>query len=531
MRKWNGWGDEANSFPASREAREFLQQALGEGSPLADATLESVLAQVPASRLPAHALIYLEPIIRVRHARGQSLPDWLALRSGAFGTFPDAVALPENSEQVRAVLDYARQHRAVVIPYGGGTSVAGHINPQPDSRPVLTLSLERMSRLLHLDTVSRLAVLGAGTPGPEVERLLRANGYTLGHFPQSFELSTVGGWVASRSSGQQSMKYGRIEQLFAGGRVETWKGTWVLPTLPASAAGPDLRELVLGSEGRIGVITEVAVRVSEIPEQEEFHVAFSPNWESAVACVRQMAQSGIGLSMLRLSNAEETRTQLILAGHARALRLLERYLELRGSGQGKCMITFGLTGTREQVRALRREARTLLSRAGAVNTGSLLGKKWAANRFRAPYLRESFWQLGFAIDTLETAVDWIKVPETVAAIEQALRGGLNDVGEKVHVFTHLSHMYTQGSSIYTTYVFRCAASHAETLQRWSRLKALASEAIVACGGTISHQHGVGRDHAPYLAAEKGGQGMACLHALVQHFDPEGQLSPGVLLQP
>ncbi|MCC2638052.1 MAG: linked oxidase protein [Moraxellaceae bacterium] len=529
MRKWNGWGDSATEFPANEGVQFFLQQLLGPAEALPDAALATVLATVPVSRLPAHPLVSTAPEIRLRHARGQSLPDWLALRSGAIVHFPDGVAEPETGAQVRELLDYARQHDVTVIPYGGGTSVAGHINPLPEARPVLTLSLARLNSLIALDRESQVATIGAGASGPQVETLLNTHGYTLGHFPQSFELSTLGGWVVTRSSGQQSLRYGRIEQMFAGGTLETLQGTLDIPTFPASSAGPDLREIVLGSEGRLGVLTEVKVRVSRQPEAEEFHVFFLPDWQRASTAIREVAQSRLPLSMLRLSNAEETRTQLILAGHARSVGLLDKMLRLRGAGDGRCMMTVGVTGSRANVRFALQELKKIVRGYGAVATGQLLGKKWVANRFRAPYLRESLWQLGYAVDTLETAVDWPRVTPAINAIEAALRDGLREEGEKVMAFTHLSHLYAQGSSIYTTYLYRVGRDYAETHARWEKLKRAASEAIVQSGGTISHQHGVGRDHAPYLPAEKGELGMNALRALCQHFDPERRLNPGKLL--
>lgn len=529
MRRWNGWGDDATEFPAHPGVQIFLTQALGDARALPDASLAAVLAKVPPSRLPAHPLVKIDADIRLRHARGQSLPDWLALRSGEIGCFPDGVAEPESGAQVRELLDYARQHDVVVIPYGGGTSVAGHITPLPGERPVLTLSLARLNRLLALDREAQLATIGAGATGPQVEALLNAQGYTLGHFPQSFELSTLGGWVVTRSSGQQSLRYGRIEQLFAGGTLETLQGALTLPTFPASSAGPDLREIVLGSEGRMGVLTEVKVRVTRLPEREEFHVFFLPDWEAASHAVRELAQRRLPLSMLRLSNAEETRTQLILAGHARSIAVLDRLLRLRGAGDGRCMLTVGVTGSASTVKFALQELKKLLKPYGAVSTGQLLGRKWAANRFRAPYLRESLWQLGYAVDTLETAVDWPRVSATIDEVEGALRQGLAEEQEKVLAFTHLSHLYPQGSSIYTTYVYRAGPDYATTLARWEKLKRAASDAIVRMGGTISHQHGVGRDHAPYLPAEKGEIGMSTLRALCHHFDPERRLNPGKLL--
>lgn len=529
MRKWNGWGDESTDFPANPGVRRFLLQELGESRALRDASREEVLATVPASRLPIHPLVSQDPWQRVLHSRGQSLPDWLAMRAGSMGPYPDGVAEPTSSDEVRQLLDWARQQDITIIPYGGGTSVAGHVNPLTGRRPVLTLSLARMNGLISLDRESQLATIGAGANGPRVEALLNAEGYTLGHFPQSFELSTLGGWVVTRSSGQQSLRYGRIEQMFAGGRMETLLGTMDIPTFPASSAGPDLREMVLGSEGRLGVLTEVKVRVTRQAEREEFRAFFLPDWLAASTAIRELAQLRLPLSMLRLSNAAETRTQLIMAGHERQIALLDRYLRLRGAGDGRCMMMVGLTGTPDSVRFALKQLGQVLGRFGAVGTGQVLGTKWSFNRFRSPYLRESLWQLGYAVDTLETAVDWPQVTPTVDAVEKALREGLADEGERVFPFTHLSHLYSQGSSIYTTYVYRVGSDYSQTLARWKKLKHAASDTIVRMGGTISHQHGVGRDHAPYLPAEKGELGMQALAAICHHFDPERRLNPGKLL--
>ncbi|MDK9557981.1 FAD-binding oxidoreductase [Marinobacter sp. M216] len=535
MRRWNGWGDETFNLALPKEGKGFLTERIGIGQPLADAALQDVCDKVPESRLPASSgsalggLVDTSPEARVRHARGQSLADWLAMRSGEFGVFPDGVARPRSGQDVQTLLRFARENNVHLIPYGGGTSVAGHINPLAVDKPVLTVDMGEMNQLTDLDTESQIATFGAGTPGPLVESQLRAHGYTLGHFPQSFELSTIGGWVASRSSGQQSLRYGRIEQLFAGGRVETLLGTLNLPTIPASSAGPDIREVILGSEGRLGVITEVKVRVSRLPEQESFHVVFFPDWEQARAACQQLVQNRTQLSMLRLSNAVETETQLALAGHPRLIALLERYLSLRGASAAKCMMTFGLTGSRRQCKSALAEARQVCAEFGGVYTGTHLGAKWAEKRFTMPYLREALWELGYAVDTLETATDWDNVDNLLGLMENSLRHGLEDEGESVHVFTHLSHFYGQGCSIYTTYVFRVADTYEKTLSRWMSLKHSTSELIVANRGTISHQHGVGKDHAPYLPIEKGELGMLAIRSLCNTFDPDSLLNPGTLV--
>ena len=531
MKRWNGWGDEKNNldFELSAASRRFIERRLGASRPLDDATLDAVLATVPPSRLPDHPLISTDPEVRVRHSRGQSVPDWLAMRSGDFGIFPDGVAFPETSDDVREILRFAKEHQLNVIPYGGGTTVCGHITPEAGDNPVVTVAMSRMNRLMALDKESQIATFGAGTLGPDVEAQLAEQGYTLGHFPQSWELSTVGGWVASRSSGQQSLRYGRIEKLFAGGRIETPRGTLEIPTFPASSAGPDIRELFMGSEGRMGIITEVKVRVTPIAERERFYVAFFPSWQTGITATRAMVQNGIQLSMMRLSNATETATHLTLAGHEKAVGLLEKYLAVRGVGQGKTMFTFGVTGSTAQCRAALKQVRRLIRQYRGVFTGEPLGKRWQHSRFRTPYLRHGLWDIGVVVDTMETCLDWSAVPSAVDSLETDIGQALADEGEAVHVFTHLSHFYGQGCSVYTTFLFRAGGDYRETMRRWRRLKAAGAEAIVRHGGTISHQHGVGKDHVPYLAAEKGAIGIDAIHGLCEVFDPDGRMNPGKLL--
>src|SRR6266508_74586 len=470
MRRWNGWGDDTLAYPLPAAAARFLERLVGRGTPPRDATLADVMAALPPSRLPAHPLVSHAPNVRVRHARGQSLPDWIALRSGRVGAFPDGVAYPTTDAEVRDLLGFAAAVGAQIIPYGGGTSVVGHINPQSGPAPVLTMDMSRMNRLRRFDETNHLATFGAGVSGPDLEAQLRARGYTLGHFPQSFEYSTLGGWIATRSSGQQSLGYGRIEQLFAGGRLEAPAGTLVLPCFLASSAGPDLREMVLGSEGRMGILTEATVRVTCLPEREDFHAVFFPTWERGLAAVRQIVQAQLPLSMLRLSTAAETEMTLTMAGHQQIVGALERLLAARGVGGGKCMLMIGISGSNALVRLARRAALDIAGKHGGVHIGRAMGRQWVKSRFRAPYLRNLLWEMGYAPD-----------PD-------------------------------------------------DTLSRWQALKAAASQAIVAHGGTISHQHGVGVDHLPYLACEKGDLGLAAIRALCERFDPQELLNSGKLVE-
>ncbi|MCL5057201.1 MAG: FAD-binding oxidoreductase [Actinobacteria bacterium] len=528
MKRWNGWGAVDTDYPLPDAGRAFLEDRLGSGAPPEDATLEECLGKVPPSRLPDHPLVVRDPEERLRRSAGQSLQDWINLRSGTVASFPDGVACPETAGDVREVLKYAQNTGALVIPYGGGTSVVGHLSAPAGDRPVLTVDMGRMNSLVKMDGRGCLATFQAGVRGPVLEAALRAGGYTLGHYPQSFEYSTLGGWVATRSAGQFSIGYGRIERLFAGGSVETPAGRLLLPVFPASAAGPDLKEIILGSEGRLGIITDATVKVSPLPEKETFHTAFFPDTEQGIAAVREMARASLPLTMIRLSLPEETTANLALAGHGRTIELLNRYLSFRGVHGEKCMLLYGAAGSRKKVRWALRQAGEIIKGHRGVPVGARPGREWMKNRFRAPYLRNTLWGKGYAVDTLETALTWKRLPGAVQSIETALRKGLESIGEKVFVFTHLSHVYPHGSSIYTTYLYRVAPDSAETLRRWKALKGAASEAIVRSKGTISHQHGVGEDHLPYLPAEKGELGMKIINELCRTLDPGEMMNPGKL---
>ena len=533
MRKWNGWADEGRHPTLPAAALRLIEAELGPGRPNPDATLADVVAATAASQLAPSRLVSVDPEDRIRHATGQSLPDWIALRGGRLASVPDAVARPATNHETRELLALAAASGAQVVPYGGGTSVVGGIgggSRRTTSQPILTIALERLAGLQNLDERSGLATFGAGTTGPDLEAALLPYGLTLGHFPQSFERSTLGGWVVTRSAGQQSLGFGRIEALFAGGRVEAPAGTLELPAHPASAAGPDLRQLVLGSEGRLGVLTEATVRVVSRPAREAFPAWFLPDWSHAIEAARSAGRAGLPLSMIRAMTPLETASLLALAGDSRSMRLLKRYLRLRNVGPEPSLLLVAASGSERLVEAAVREVGALVRREGGIAVGGSIGRRWIANRFRTADLRDALWDAGYALDTIETAVDWTRLPGLATAVESALRRGLDDIGERVLAFSHLSHVYPSGSSLYTTCIFRPAADPDETLDRWRRLKDAASRIIVDEGGTISHQHGVGRDHAAYLAAEKGELGMAVLSDVARRFDPDGIMNPGVLLR-
>ena len=534
--RWNGWGNININKKVSPHGAKLIKSHIGKTKKLNSVSLAQVLKTVPKSRLPA-ALTKLDTVsidneVRLRHARGQSFPDWIAMHGGDFEVFPDGVAFPESTADVETLLKLASEHDLIVIPFGGGTSVAGHINPQKGSRPVLTIAMSKMDQLINLDNESQIATFGAGTQGPAVEQQLDAHGYRLGHYPQSWELSTLGGWIAARSSGQQSLGYGRIEQMFAGGTLVTPQGVLNIADIPASAAGPDLREMMMGTEGRAGIFTEVKMRVQSQPEEELFKVAFLPNWEAGKEVLRQAVQKNIRLSMLRLSNAVETDAHLHLGTTPSQFMAISTYLKARGLSSEKVMLTYGVSGDKAQNKLALTQFNKLLKQQNSV-TGKItdiMGSVWAHGRFKFPYLRGTLWEKGIMVDTFETATNWNHIDEQMQQMQEAVQNALADEGENVMAFTHISHVYKQGASLYTTYFFRAAKDHATTLERWQKIKKAASLSLANGTATISHQHGVGRDHAPYLAAEKGKLGIQVTHDMLKSLDPEQRMNPGVLIK-
>lgn len=528
MRRWNGWGDDANHTSLTPATLGFLAERIGVGAATHDAPRERVLQAIAAPRLTV-AGFSADPAARLAQAKGQSYPDWLALRYGRDIAVADGVATPRSSEEAQSLLNSALNAGAIVIPVGGATSVVGHLEVPQGDRPVLNISLSGLNQLSHYNEQNRTAMFGGGTPGPAIEAQLAPHGMLLGHFPQSYEYSTVGGWVVTRSSGQQSLRYGRIEPMFHAGTLVTPKGVLKVGGIAASSAGQDLRQAVMGSEGRMGLLTEVEVCVRPLAGEEHFYAVFFPDWPSAVAAMRALTQANLGLSMLRLSNEIETETQLALAGHEKLIAWLRRYLQLRSVGTQPVMLLLGTTGNAVEVQRQKRDALALCKTFHGVNTGKAIGKGWAKNRFNGPYLRNSLWGAGYGADTAETCVSWGQVTPAMRAIEAAAHATFASWGERGHAFTHLSHVYHQGCSVYSTFVFRAGQNYEQDLARWKQLKAAVSEAVVAHQGTISHQHGVGRDHAPYLVHEKGELGLALMRAIVQEFDPQGRMNPGKLL--
>ena len=526
-RRWNGWGFADESAPVPESARTWLSKRLGAGDRLSAVPERDV--RIPPARpvpdLPATTLS--DPSSRLRHACGLGFPDVVRLRTGALEAFPDAVCFPENTRQVVAVLQSAAAAEVALVLRGGGTSVVGGITVRPGPRPTVVLTLDRLRGLASLDSVSLLATFRAGTLGPEVEGALAPCGLRLGHEPQSFEFSSVGGWVATRSAGQRSTGIGKIDDLVAGLEVATPGGVWRLPAQPASAAGPELRRLVIGSEGCLGVITEVTLRVRPLPECRDGVAVLVPGWSAGMEVCRALLQRGPVPEVVRLSDPDETSFGIALTELPRlASSVRNAIFGLRRFRHG-CLLLLEWAGRLQKVTLARQTAAKVWRDSGGLALGRTGWQRWLDERFRHPYVRDALLSAGWGVDTLETATRWSALAALHNAVREAMTVAAQKAGFRTAVLCHLSHAYRDGASLYFTFLWplRCG----DEIGQWQAVKDAASEAIISNGGTITHHHGVGTMHAPYLEREVGEQGIAALAAVTRALDPQGFLNPGVLL--
>ncbi len=514
---WSRWGDPAQAGPLPESAFALVDAFLGTAETpavepgevrLSEPLAEDLLAELAELVGAAHVLT--DHDTRLHRTRGKSTPDLLRLRAGDGSDSPDAVVRPGSHGEVEAVIAWCVRRHVALVPFGGGTSVVGGLVARREGfAGVVSLDLIRFDRLLALDEDSMTATLEPGLRGPAAEALLAEHGLTLGHFPQSFEYASIGGFTVTRSSGQSSAGYGRFDALVVGLRVATPQGELVLGSSPANAAGPDLREVVMGSEGAFGVVTAVTVRVRRVPAVK---VYLTWRWESFVdgaAAMRTLAQSGVLPTVLRLSDENETAINLA------------KPAEVGGESSGGCLMVTGFEGTREAVDAKRMAVTALLTGLGGTCLGEDAG--WAQGRFHGPYLRDSLLDVGVLVETLETVTFWSNLHRVYDAVKTAVTA---ELGEGTLVLCHISHVYETGASLYFTVAAKQAS---DPLAQWLGAKAVASDALIDNGASITHHHAVGQDHKPWLAREIGPVGVRMLRALKAELDPTGVLNPGVLV--
>jgi alkyldihydroxyacetonephosphate synthase len=531
---WWGWGDPMRRTELDATALGVLRERIGdlEPWPLA-ARIEDF--ELPEARPLPRAVIDAVGVKavfdshedRLRHAVGRGYVDLARLRGGRLEHAPDAVLLPADAAAAGRLIDACAANGVAVVPFGGGTSVVGGVEPLRGAHEsLISLDLAALREVV-VDDTSLTARLGAGLRGPEAEAALAAQGLTLGHFPQSFEYATIGGFAATRSAGQASSGYGRFDSLVTSVRLLSPTGNLRTLETPHTAAGPALREVVIGSEGTLGVIPDVTVRVRPAPPQRRYEAWIAESFEAGCEIVRLLAQ-GPGLpTVVRVSDEEETTGSLALSGpRGAAGKAFGAYLKARRRAGGALMIV-GYEGEEEAL--TRRRALTVraLRGGGAVYLGRAGGRSWEHGRYGGPYQRDLLMEMGAMVETLETSHTWTRLGELHRSVAAAIRGALDGQGTPGLVFCHLSHAYPDGASLYFTFISR--ARRGAEVEQWAAVKKAASETIVANGATITHHHAVGRDHAPYMEAEVGETGLEVLRAVKERLDPTGIMNPGKLL--
>ncbi len=512
------WGnpDRATSLPDAARGLVELAFGIDERPAVTDAVPPP--AQIEDSALAALTSVvgadhvHGDDLTRTLRTRGKSTPDVIKARTGDLSDAPDVVVRPADAAEIEALLAVAVEHRLAVVPFGGGTSVVGGlVAERAGLSGVVSLDLVRMKRLLALDPESMTATLEPGLRGPEAEALLAEHGFTLGHYPQSFEYASIGGFAATRSSGQSSAGYGRFDALVVALTAITPAGPIVLGSAPANAAGPDLRQVFLGSEGVLGVITSVTVRIRKLPAVKQYVAWRWPSFAAGADAMRTLAQSGLLPTVIRLSDEAET-----------AINLTDPSA-IGGDGDPGCVMITGFEGEATAVSAKRAAVTAVLTALGGTDLGEEPGDAWAHGRFAAPYLRDSMLDVGVIVETMETATFWSQRDHLYTSVKAALE---SELGPGAIVLCHISHVYETGCSLYFTVAVK---EGDDPIAQLASAKAAAGDAIIAAGATITHHHAIGIDHKPWFAQEIGPVGVQVLRSIKASLDPTGVLNPGVLI--
>lgn len=537
--RWWGWGVDGNDKPITAASEKLLQREIGMSLEANNPPRELSDVEIPDSRLSTEDIAALGKVVgdeavavdhdtRVKHAVGRSYPDLARLRAAKLDVAPDAVVLPKTEKHIEDLFAVCAERKIAIVPFGGGTSVVGGVEAIDGGMgKAIAVSMVAFDRILEIDPIAGTVTVETGVYGPDLEKALAAEGFTAGHFPQSFEYSTVGGWVSCRSAGQESSGYGRIDRNVIGMRVVTPAGTMEFRDMPSSASGPNPRELFLGSEGTFGIITHVTIALNKRPgKQMLFDTYFFNSFEEAAEELRKLEQNGHIPHLARLSDEKETLFGLTQLGSADMYDKVTKYLKLRGIDT-PCMVIFGFAQNDPvSARVARERLSARLLTKKCVRMGSIPGMAWVKHRFSSPYLRDVMMTRRVGVDTLETATTWDKANKLRREIATAMEAAGEKHGTPVYVFCHISHMYESGCSLYFTYFFR--ETEGEILQQWMDIKTAASDAMMNFGGTITHHHGVGQDHSPQYYVENTELFTKVMHAIKDELDPAGILNPGKL---
>jgi alkyldihydroxyacetonephosphate synthase len=546
--KWWGWGEEGVHFEYANKPAfaPFVKKALGvDLRPRRRDTIDFATVTAPASRAADDLLERLRAIagaehvsvgdeLRIVHWAGKSVTELLLTRAGDFARVPDVVVYPATEDEVSRVLRLAVAEDLVVIPFGGGTSISRSLQPDPaEERTIVSLDLGRLDQVVSIDETSGLATIQAGVLGPDMEAQLNAQGWTLGHFPDSFTHSTLGGWAATRSSGMQSDKYGDIADIVRGMRVVRPEGTVVLRPLPSTSTGPSLREMLLGSEGRLGVITQLDVHVHPLAERREVIAYMFPTWQQALTAMRDIARSDVATTFARVSDAHETAfslstqkapTTLKKKAAAKGQDLLWEIMRRRGwDTDAMCISYVCFEGGKAEVERRQKAVGTIVKKHGALVLGAGPGALYDQKKFDTPYLRDFLLEQNTIGDVSETAAPWSKLTTVHKAVYDAAQRAFDAQGRPGWIMSHMSHSYHSGACLYFTFGYEIGEDpHGE----YAAIKSAVQQAFVDAGGTLSHHHGVGLEHSPWMAQDVSPEGVQLLSTLFAATDPGRNLNPG-----
>ena len=546
--KWWGWGHEDVSFSDADKPKlwPYLSGELGleQVEPTPPVKIDDV--HLPAAKENAPFVAALRDALkegqfsvdkkdRLIHAAGKAFRDLFRLRRGQVDFAPDLVVFPASEDDVVAIVKAAHEHNAVLIPFGGGSNIAGCIEPKDrDGRFIVSLDMCRMHRVLAVDKKSLLARIEAGVYGPHMEEQLEAEGVTLGHFPDSFVHSTLGGWVATRSAGMQSDKYGKIEDMVIALRMVTPSGTIVTRTVPNTSNGIDVRSLCVGSEGILGVITEVTVQVHRVPEYKMFEGWLFPDFESGIHAIHECMRHGTMPVITRLNDPGKTALsaafkKVELPLKQKISRAMKWYLgKIKGIDFTKCcMMTTAYEGDYDTFHMQRRESAHVFRKHGGVNLGEGPGNSFKEAKYDFPHVRDYLMDRGVMGDVSETSTTWDNLhnlyTKTLANIQKAIR----DTGADPWVGCHISHNYHTGASLYFT--FGCRQIEGREMDQYLYIKKAAEDSFLQNGGTVSHHHAVGTEHLPWIEADLSPTGLKAVRAIKDGLDPKSVMNPGKIL--
>jgi alkyldihydroxyacetonephosphate synthase len=473
---------------------------------------------------------------RIVHTYGKSATDLLRMRAGDISRVPDVVVYPGNEAEVQLIVDHAVAADAVIIPYGGGTSFSGSLRaPEGEIRPVISLDLGRMNQLIDIDEESGLARIQAGALGPDLEDQLSARGWVLGHYPDSFPHSTLGGWVATRSSGMQSDKYGDISDIARGMRVVMPGKVLVVRPVPQTSTGPSVREMVLGSEGRLGVITEVAVQVHRIPEERVILAYLFPSWEAGLAAMHEISTGDAHPSVTRVSDARETAFSFATRKKSSGISIssliskgLMKVLERRGWNLDEVCLSFiGYEGGKSHVARQKKIVKDIVGKHGGIGVGKGPGVLYDQKKYDTGYIRDFLLDRGAIADVSDTAAPWSKLLPLYRNVMAAAEKAFAQVGVAGYIMCHLSHSYYSGACLYFTFGFK--HDGVDPLGQYERVKNAIQQAFIDSDGTLSHHHAVGTEHAAWLEQDISAPGIHMIDGLLTSMDPGRNFNPGKII--